>query len=469
MADVGLTGTIAPLGTGTFPTHRDTLTEGGYRAVADAAARDAIPTLHRKEGMLVYTQDSNTRYILGAGLTNGDWTIDTSGGGTFTAPTGTGFMTVTSSAMDAAGTANIRYTGGKFQTDGNVQWNNSSITGDLAWTPTSSNKTLTLPDATDTLVGKATSDVFTNKTYSLSGTGNVFTDTSIAQYDLVMANSTPVFRRFAKGSNSTLLGVSSGGVVQYAAATVAQGGTGLTSIPGSANEVIINNATTAYGAATNVTAGTGFIGIGSGTLATTGVIRLPYNNAPDALTDVPLFTHMSSGGTNVRSIVSADQDIVYFGGDTQRTSTKTWDISRIAGQSASTMLAGGSFILHCVSNAVEALKPITGSSGTASVFGVHGVGTQAMADSHQLSVAASVYKYHTIVTTGANTVGEKDLQLPSAGSDLISYTKTIKCDCTGFGVRVRNASGTTVSIGVGKTAMVLVWSGGVHRITADSP
>jgi hypothetical protein len=36
------------------------------------------------------------------------------------------------------------------------------------------NRTLTLPDATDTLTGKATTDTFTNKTFDTAGTGNSF-------------------------------------------------------------------------------------------------------------------------------------------------------------------------------------------------------------------------------------------------------------------------------------------------------
>ena len=78
-------------------------------------------------------------------------------------PTGTGFFTVTAGAPDAAATANIRYTGGKLQTDANVQWKNGANLGDLAWAPTTT-RTLTLPDATDTLVGRATTDTLTNKT-----------------------------------------------------------------------------------------------------------------------------------------------------------------------------------------------------------------------------------------------------------------------------------------------------------------
>ena len=65
--------------------------------------------------------------------------------------------------------------------------------------------------------------------------------------------------------------------------TVAKGGTGLTAPPGSTTEIIVNSGGTAYTSAANVKAGSGFVSIGSGTVNTTGAIRLPY-----AETDVVL-------------------------------------------------------------------------------------------------------------------------------------------------------------------------------------
>ncbi len=127
-------------------------------------------------------------------------------------PTGTGFATLTSGTYDAAATANIRYASGLFQTDVNIQYKTAGITGDLAWPTITTTRTLTLPDATDTLVGRATTDTLTNKT--INATNNTLTDTSAALGDILAVISGTKFTRLAKGGNGTFLGVS-GGVLGY--------------------------------------------------------------------------------------------------------------------------------------------------------------------------------------------------------------------------------------------------------------
>jgi len=76
---IGLTDAVVPLGT--FPIAQDDHLLGSYRSVVDSAARDAIPYTRRKAGMLVRTNDSGITYVLGSGLTNGDWTPYTVGSG----------------------------------------------------------------------------------------------------------------------------------------------------------------------------------------------------------------------------------------------------------------------------------------------------------------------------------------------------------------------------------------------------
>lgn len=74
LGDIILTGTISTSApSDVYPTHSANTGKGGYRSVADEAARNAIPTERREHGMIVYVQDVNKKYILEAGLTNSDW------------------------------------------------------------------------------------------------------------------------------------------------------------------------------------------------------------------------------------------------------------------------------------------------------------------------------------------------------------------------------------------------------------
>jgi len=69
MSGVGITGQITPLNGGAFPVFEDIDGKGGFRVVANNTARDAIITLDRKEGMLVYSVASALFYKLASNLT----------------------------------------------------------------------------------------------------------------------------------------------------------------------------------------------------------------------------------------------------------------------------------------------------------------------------------------------------------------------------------------------------------------
>jgi hypothetical protein len=72
MPPIGLTDILESLGD--FPIVEDIDFKGGYRAVADVTARNAIPASARKVGMLVRTVATNEVWVLGPGITNSDWT-----------------------------------------------------------------------------------------------------------------------------------------------------------------------------------------------------------------------------------------------------------------------------------------------------------------------------------------------------------------------------------------------------------
>jgi len=90
---------------------------------------------------------------------------------------------------------------------GTPETNNFQITG----ASTSGTRVLTFPDATDTMVGKATTDTFTNKTFDANGTGNSLSNVDVADLangtdgELITWSSSAVATTVAAGTNDQVL------------------------------------------------------------------------------------------------------------------------------------------------------------------------------------------------------------------------------------------------------------------------
>ena len=77
-AQIKVVGNLTTNGVASYPTHIDSLGKGGFMVMPDIAGRNAIPSLRRKRGMLVYVQSVDSLYKLNTNnsnklTSNSDW------------------------------------------------------------------------------------------------------------------------------------------------------------------------------------------------------------------------------------------------------------------------------------------------------------------------------------------------------------------------------------------------------------
>ncbi len=195
------------------------------------------------------------------------------------------------------------------------------------------------------------------------------------------------------------------------------------------------------------------------TPATAGDFRLPSGGSIQA-----------RNAANTADITIGEQDAsddLYIGVDSALTGAKQSRQLKINASLFMYGMIGTTVVGVLASGSLQVGVPITGYN---SAWGaVDGVATQAMPAGAATSTvaAAVVYACKVIKTTGGITANQT-LVLPAATDDQ-GYTKIINNKSTGaFGVIVSTGAGTTVTVANAKTAMVLVDSRGVTRITADT-
>ena len=230
-----------------------------------------------------------------AGSSSGTVTMNApaTGGGTLTLPAGTATMAALSVAQTWSAVQTFN--------SGDLSLAGSSTGSTLVNAAATASGTLTLPAATDTLVGKATTDTLTNKTLASSTDvlgGVTLTLGSDATGDIYYRNSGGVLTRLAIGSGTQVLGISTGLPAWVAAGS---GGTP----GGSTTQVQFNSSGSFSGDSGFTYAGSGQATLALGTITTNAkALNITGTwNAIGVTFDAPIFANITSTASAAGSLL----------------------------------------------------------------------------------------------------------------------------------------------------------------------
>ncbi len=337
-----------------------------------------------------------------------------------------------------------------------INLNNPADTFKYVFTPDAivADRILNLPlmTGTDTLALLAFAQTLTNKT--IVAASNTITDTFAAAGDILWYNGTR-FVRLARGTANQVLTTNAGATdIAWAAAA---GGAAST---GGAGQIDVSDGAGAWSSATNVLAGSGFISFTSGTLSTVGALRFATGARV-------LLGARDSGNAHDLSMIEMDaSDGLYLGTDAGFTTTKqAVGVNIYANFSVDIGIGNGTY-LNIYNGNVESYKPITGSSGGSSPYGIHGLTVKNMSGS-TATLSAAEYCNQIVKVTGTGT---NIIKFPAA-TDATAYTKYVWNGGSGtLGVQDTNSVAISTTLAAGTGCTILFATSAVKRMhTAFTP
>ena len=322
-----------------------------------------------------------------AGSSSGTVTMNApaTGGGTLTLPAGTATMAALSVAQTWSAVQTFN--------SGDLSLAGSSTGSTLVNAAATASGTLTLPAATDTLVGKATTDTLTNKTLASSTDvlgGVTLTLGSDATGDIYYRNSGGVLTRLPIGSGTQVLGITTG-----LPAWVAGGGGGGTP-GGSTTQVQFNSSGSFAGDSGFTYAGSGQATLALGTITTnlkalsiTGTV-----NASGVNFDAPLFMNITNTASNTLALmdlqVGGTSALTFYGGG-GTPSFNGIDIDYGVGLGIRNVGSGVNFLIEVTGGGFIGFKTAsTGSGATLYSFDYQVAGSKSIGIGQQVGSGADV-------------------------------------------------------------------------------